>query len=371
MPNQLGIHIIGPRLGESIVLELPDGGVGVIDSFASHGGARHPVIEFLKGRFPQLSELRFFAVTHPHADHCFRCVEICDEFPPKEVWIFRPWPLGQLRDFYEALQKLGSADSVEKASNLPAGAVVHSLLKFEKQVSDRRKAKKVLYRALAWNRTIDLCSGTIAVHFLTPGESQQLSYAEDIKKSLQKITTTGKRLMAVKDLPEPKHNLASGGILIEYGKSRALLMADAEEELWDEWYESNPEAAKRQPVHFIKASHHGSKNGYHSKLYSEMADPKRTIAVVTPFKQGGVHLPSAEGVQFLKNHVQAVYCTNRNLAEVSTAVAWKSVTPHPMPRLPSVWVQQIGTKPSLVKLLASGVTNASPPAGRPPGSTLR
>jgi beta-lactamase superfamily II metal-dependent hydrolase len=357
MPGQLGIHVIGPRLGESIVLELPDGGVGVIDSYAGHRGD-HPLIGFLKGkrRFPLLTELQFFAITHPHADHCFRCAEVSDALPPKEVWIFRPWPLGQLRDFYVALQKLGSADSVEQACDLPAGSVVHSLLKFEKQFSDRRKAGKVGYKALAWGRMLSLCGGDVVIHFLTPGDERHLSYLQDLKDSLQKISKTGKRMAEAKDLTEPKHNLASGGILIQYGKSRALLMADAEKELWTEWYDSNPEAAKRQPVQFIKASHHGSENGYHSTLYSEIADPKSTIAVVTPFNQGSVHLPSADGVRLLKQHVKNVYCTNRDLAAVSTSLTWKHVVPQPRPRLPNDWLQKIGTKPSLAKLLTTAVS---------------
>jgi hypothetical protein len=50
----LTVHVLGPRLGESVILELPDGGVGVIDSFAPEGTSPHPVIDFLNQRFPRL-----------------------------------------------------------------------------------------------------------------------------------------------------------------------------------------------------------------------------------------------------------------------------------------------------------------------------
>ncbi len=35
MPDVLGIHIIGGGYGESIVLELPNGKVGVLDCFSA------------------------------------------------------------------------------------------------------------------------------------------------------------------------------------------------------------------------------------------------------------------------------------------------------------------------------------------------
>src|SRR4051812_9795296 len=80
-------------------------------------------------------------------------------------------------------------------------------------------------------------------------------------------------------------------IRVEYGNSRALLMADAEEELWDEWLGGTPDAALLKPVQFIKASHHGSKNGFQAALYAALSDRKQTVAVVTPFNQGSKHLP--------------------------------------------------------------------------------
>lgn len=359
MTNELGIHVIGPRLGESIVLQLPDGGVGVIDSYAGPKAA-HPVIAFLKRRFAGLTGLRFFAVTHPHADHCYRCAEVCAEFPPEEVWVFRPFPLGQLRNYYEAIQNLGSADSVENESGLPVGSVVHSLLKFEKQVS-QLLAAGTKYRSLEWGRTFKLCGGEVKVHFLTPGNEWQVNYSASVKHSLQKITTDGHTLRDVSGITEPRHNMASGAILIEYGISRALLMADAEQELWSEWLGGDPDPALRAPVQFIKASHHGSKNGYHAGLYAQLGDHDRTVAVVTPFNQGSKHLPRDEGINLLLPHVKDVYCTSLNAAANSTTLPWDPLVARPLPRFPSAWLLDIKSKPDLARLVV--------PAAKGPAST--
>lgn len=156
----------------------------------------------------------------------------------------------------------------------------------------------------------------------------------------------------VSDITEPRHNMASGAILLEYGKSRALLMADAEEELWCEWLSGCPDSSLRTPVQFIKAAHHGSKNGYHASLFTQFGDPNNTVAVVTPFHQGRVHLPEDEGIRLLAPHARHVYCTSRSAASSSTSFTWDLVVPRPMPPFPSAWLQRLKVKPTLSQLLA-------------------
>jgi hypothetical protein len=60
----LAVHVIGPGYGESIVLHLPDGSVGVIDTFAARHG-RPPTLGFLRSHFPPATPVRFLAVTPP------------------------------------------------------------------------------------------------------------------------------------------------------------------------------------------------------------------------------------------------------------------------------------------------------------------
>ena len=83
MPNRLGIHVIGPRYGEYVVLELPDESVAVLDSFGDRRGTS-PILAFLREHFPNLEQVEiFFGVTHPHADHCFFASELAREVPTR------------------------------------------------------------------------------------------------------------------------------------------------------------------------------------------------------------------------------------------------------------------------------------------------
>jgi hypothetical protein len=363
MAALLGIHVIGPRYGESIILQLPDGGVGVIDSFAPRRGS-HPVIAFLKSRFPSLTNLSFFAVTHPHADHCFRAAELLNSYPSREAWIFQPFPAGQVQDYYKALQNLQQTERVEAALGLPVGSVALSLLQLENRIEKLRQTG-LNFRYFSWPRNFTLCGERLNLHFLTPGDGCQNDYAVAVAKAAKAIFSDGPALTAKDQLPKPDHNLASGALLIEFGKTRALLMSDAEGPRWDAWLDSPAPEELRKPIHFIKASHHGSFNGYLKRLYDIIGDPQTTIAVMTPFAMGKEPLPTAEGVKSVRLHVRDLYCTNRTAAIKSTELTWEPVTTAPIPNLPATWASMIRRKRTLARLLVpeSGVPAS---AGHPP-----
>ena len=366
MSKQLGIHVLGPRYGESVILELPDGGVGVIDSFAARS-ADHPVITFLKRRFPRLTRLRFFGVTHPHADHCFRAADILDRFKTDEVWMFYPFPVGEILHYYKALAECGARERVEDALELPAGSVALSLLQLRQRIVQHKKKGALRWRQMAGGHPCaDFCDGSLRIHYLTPDEQSQLAYGLALADAAERIFNDGPALRAARQVPQPEHNLASGAILVEYGATRALLMADAENRLWADWLASNPPDELRQPVHFLKAAHHGSVNGYYSPLFAAVGRIDRTLAVITPFNHGRVRLPTREGVQALRGHVRDLYCTNREAAANSTGLVWNPVRSLPLPAVPELWSSMIRTNAALARLLVpeargGGTSESAPP----------
>jgi beta-lactamase superfamily II metal-dependent hydrolase len=364
MTARLGIHVIGPRYGESIILELPDGGVGVIDSFAATKGL-HPVVAFLKTRFPALNGLRFLAITHPHADHCFRVADILGQFPPEEIWVFRPFPAGQVQQYYLALKRCGARDKVEDSLGLPAGSVAISLLQLDKLMREPVRRRQLIYRPLAYNSSFNLCGGSVRIHFVTPGALSQFTYASQVEDAGRAILEDGASLVRSSNVPQPDHNLASGAILIEWGRTRALLMSDAESPRWTEWLDTEPPCELCTTVQFLKASHHGSENGYLKRLYDSVANPSVTLAVITPFNHGQVCLPSPAGVQSLRPHVRELYCTNRIAAERSTGLTWAPGPLPPLPSLPAKWAGTIRQNHLLTQLLVpeAGVPG---PVGNPP-----
>ncbi|MGL4554347.1 MAG: MBL fold metallo-hydrolase [Gemmataceae bacterium] len=350
MAGRLGIHVLGPRFGESIILELPDGGVGVIDSFAPQRGS-HPVVEFLGSARPDLKTLRFFALTHPHADHCLRSAEVIDRWRPDEVWVFDPFPAGDVQWYYDALARHGRTERVEAALALPVGTVSESLLQLDHRIRRPITAGSLRFRPMAGGQLpAHFCKRQIRVSFLTPVPERQYAYRAAVAVA-RRILADGPALRPADELPDVDHNLTSGAVLVEYGKTRALLMADAEGERWEEWLAQRPPLRLRRPVHFVKASHHGSNNGYHQPLYALVGDRATTLGVLTPFNRQARPLPTAAGVAALRPHLGALYCTNRGQAIRSTGLPWLPVSSTPPPAQPRQWGAMISRDPTLLRLL--------------------
>ena len=232
MSSRLGIHVIGPRYGECVVLELPDGTIAVVDCFADRHGIPS-LIGFLHQRFPTLTRLRFLAITHPHADHCWGASRLAREFDLDEFSIFSPFPAGLVQHYYDALKRLGTCDAVEQALELPAGAISLELLSLDERISELWRRRRLPIRYFG-PRSFTLCGGRLSIHMLIPGDKAKFVYNGQLDQAAKALLTDGPKLRASGNLPQVDHNLASGGMLIEYGQTRILLMADGEEPLWQE-----------------------------------------------------------------------------------------------------------------------------------------
>jgi hypothetical protein len=240
-------------------------------------------------------------------------------FWPSEIWVFHPFPSGQVQNYYTALARRGTRDRVEEALGLPAGSVAESLLQFHDRVRKPVREGTLRFRPLTGGQpAARFCGGRVRVSFLTPVALAQFAYADAVERCTRTILADGPSLRPVEALGAPEHNLTSGAVLVEYGRTRIVLMADAEGSLWQEWLTATPPRDLLRPVDFLKVSHHGSANGYYEPLYAALADRMRTVAVVTPFNHGSIALPSAEGVRSIQGHVRRIYCTNRELARGST-----------------------------------------------------
>ena len=87
MSDTLGINILGGGFGESIVLELPNGKVGVLDCFSARLKAAtskervesNPTLRFLVNEL-RAKSLAFLGFPHPHEDHGRGLSHLLEEF---------------------------------------------------------------------------------------------------------------------------------------------------------------------------------------------------------------------------------------------------------------------------------------------------
>ena len=97
MAGNLEIHLIGEGYGESIILQCPNGKVGVLDCFSrqlvTNRGSNtydfNPVVRFLR-RTLKVSRLAFVGFTHPHEDHGRGLSHVLKEYEGAidEIWMY-------------------------------------------------------------------------------------------------------------------------------------------------------------------------------------------------------------------------------------------------------------------------------------------
>jgi hypothetical protein len=370
----IAIHILGPGYGESIVCELPDGSLGVIDSYAARLPAgRQGVPGFLRDRFPS-RPLQFLAITHPHADHCGGLTELLD-FDIAQLWVFDGVQSLPLASYYRHLAELRERDLVEEDLHVRPGTTLDGILRLNEEINNRVEGRSPgTFAILRSGQSFLLCDGEVRITCVTPGKNSCWSYvrrlAEAGAAAVQQTVVRaggafwarvwrGFRARRSERVPQVNHNLISAALLLEHGETTLLLMADAEEPLWEEWsQEGICRAELGRGVHLLKVAHHGSANGYFAELYNLACAVRSPLAVLTPFQRSRSPLPSTPGVDHLFGHVIHALCTNRAVTEDSSGYLW-GATALPV-GLPPAWSKAIRQRPELLQLLA-------PPYGSPAG----
>lgn len=353
----LGVHVLGPGFGETIIIELPSGEVGVVDSFAARYTGP-PALEYLSQLHPAIKKLKFVALTHPHADHCMGMFRYFEKYEVEEFWHFHSFINHTCMGFFKAMHDNKTRDAVEKALDLPAGSVWLDSLRLKNALDKQGDVKP---RALVATHTFVLCNGAVTAKVITPNDQSCWRYNTILAETTESLLQDGPNFNPTWNPSGLPHNQASGSILFEYGQTRILLMADAEEDLWTDVTDEQGDNPIPK-VHFIKGAHHGSKNGYHHKIYTSAAN-KNTIIVLTPFNRNKYPLPTNDGVNLLLPHVKDVYCTNSVEACDASGLAWKCVNTRPSPAMPPEWIADCRANPQLLTLLEDQQTK-HPYSGR-------
>lgn len=349
--QEIGIHIIGPGYGETIVIELPDGKIGIVDCYAATNerGNLHPIFRFINEKLKNTS-VKFLCLTHPHADHCLGITDLAKTLIKKgkleSLLFFDEFDHIGIANYFKVCLEKDIIFDDESVKLLRTGSMAREILNFYffKEESNLKK----IY--LTPQRKIKLCdSPEVDLFVLGPLDSIRSKYRQNISSlhGLFRYTNPGKTEFEVSDKWDPKkhnHNYASPIFLIKYGDTRILLTGDAEDESWDEMLNDNvckPPIKDSLAINLIKISHHGSKNSYIDSLYHNCFCDSKGLAIITGWYNGDKMLPSAEGVDAIPETIE-VLTTCRELAKKSSGKNW--VVPKPELELEP----EISLSPSLI-----------------------
>ena len=293
----LSVHVFGGRIGESIVIELPNGEWGVVDNYTPNLNEPEssPTIRFLNEAHVQ--RLKFLCITHPHRDHYRGCSYILDRYRPDHVWIFGATTHKVL--VARVLRHLADSSNSQNPETENADEIERIFDRIQEAHSDTNRIPRLDIRILQLQQPLLELPTNPAIKFTALGASggQAIAYQQSLEAC---FTATNEFLRA--RVPSINHNLISGGILIEYGESRIILGGDIEVEAWEETMRQLP---RRLQSNLVKVSHHGSRNGFCSDLWRTFSPARQCVAVVTPYTSQG--LPSEVGLSEIGQNAARIY----------------------------------------------------------------
>jgi beta-lactamase superfamily II metal-dependent hydrolase len=385
----LGIHVIGAGFGESIVVELPNGGIGLIDCFSSSlsppspgTASLNPTLRFLRDDL-HADRLTFVAFTHPHEDHGRGLSHILDVYHDRidQVWVFPALGSIALERYFRAIRSDGLRLPGEKLCDDPPGTFYRELLRIHQAITEQclkpgtGRARLVYFSAE--RRPIDLPGG-VQAHFIAPTSVVGARYSEALSENIRNIVirdeNTPNESLIMNDQWQPddvNHNLVSAGIVLAYGSTRVVLGGDLEQPSWEAALASrrtNEKGVCPLTCRLIKVSHHGSSNGYTETLYSQhLVGRSRPIGILTPYNRHSRPLPTANGLQGITPWVSELYATNLLEAELArdedlTGLGAASTAP---PAIPASWLYLLRKNPGWQVVLHPSLTKTSEVAPPP------
>lgn len=125
----------------------------------------------------------------------------------------------------------------------------------------------------------------------------------DFLQSLESLSTDNPR-RATKIVS----NHVSVVLWIRVSEVVVLLGADLPTELWSEVVDDPVRPSDRASA--FKVAHHGSIDAYNADVWDAMITA-RPVAVVSPFRNGRIKLPTLDGARRILQHATAAYATTR------------------------------------------------------------
>ena len=233
----LRFRFLESGIGETIVIDFPDGQVGIVDAHPSPTESRPGLLEIVNGR-----DIAFTCLTHPHEDHGLGLIEVLQTQRVKEFWYsFSPvnkfvYYAGQHVEFRSPERQLAIDIDLKWAEFM--ADLLHPVAKRKIQPRSLNESCK------------PIAIGGVTVHFFAP--SQELLAFEEMR-------IDACLLNPAKPPPDPnKYSLIMG---FEFCGTLVLLGSDALRSAW-KGARSSWRNAKLPAAIVLKVPHHGAKNAF-------------------------------------------------------------------------------------------------------------
>jgi hypothetical protein len=279
--NVLEISLFGPGVGECVLVHLGGGDWLIVDSLQRRPNLLPVALEYLGFLGVEPSGIRVIVATHWDDDHVRGLFQVLQAAPNADFYCSAAF--GN-RDVRVMLDLYGGVPPKQ-------GTTAREVWEVFQLLEERGKPLKlvgpnqILYRRAATREIPD-----VIVSSLSPSHS---AVQAAIQAMISRIPHNGD-LRVFRPWRPPNHNAIV--LSVKWDTSIVLLGADLEEVNnaigWTAIVNDLNRDQGRAEV--FKVPHHGSMNAFVDRAWDELLvdDP---IAIVAPFRQGDVILPTAEG----------------------------------------------------------------------------
>ncbi len=301
--NELEISLFGPGIGECVVVHLGNGEWMVVDSCMNADRSRAVAIDYLEDLGVDVrTQLKLIVVTHWHDDHIDGVSQLVQTAKSARVAISAAF---QSKQFGEMVAIYSKTLLVERTSGVSEFECLLEEFKTRRGNSALKLGGPDFWALDGLLLHRPAASGIASVTALSPS-SQTLTDA--FARFMELMPEKGDH---PRRLPRLTPNDLSIALRIDTPGFFAVLGGDLENV-------SDPlrgwNAVITSPVRHpakgqaIKIAHHGSQNGDHPEIWSELLQPS-PLAMLTPYSRGRDPLPTEGDIQRLQSNTAQLFCT--------------------------------------------------------------
>lgn len=295
------VAVFGPGYGESIVINIPQIGWGVIDSCLKkvHNENINPALRYLKQN--NASSIAFLILSHPHKDHYEGLDQIIDEYVGRidRICYYSGDGIREYRDYLIRKEILDSPGF---------RSFSHLFKKFEEAKNKGSQIIRIAERTEILRKKI--CGeNSVEIFGLSPSAKNVEKYKKLLFEAIPKNEGD-----VFNFLTDSQHNLISAAIWCSVGNTRLILGSDVEigEDDRTGWkgIVSNIDCPNLS-ARLIKVSHHGSSNAFFEPAWEKHSGETKPVAVVTPYNKLADPLPRKTDLDLIAQYTDDIYITDK------------------------------------------------------------
>jgi len=296
--NEAEITLIGTGgYGEAVLIHLGSNNWIIVDSCVNPNTKTPLTIEYLNQIGVDCSkEVKLLICTHWHDDHISGISKALDTCKNAKFVFSKAHDRNKFLRFIAFDYKKRIIES-SNSSTLEFNKCIE-IIESRGDTILAAYSDRVLY---ANNLSTDLACQVVA---LSPSDFTMEKFDQEISTLITEFGSPSKKI------PFNKPNAKSVALFIKMGVHRAILGADLEvsDDVREGWVNIiNNSQVLDKKASLFKIPHHGSENGYHKDIWSNLLN-ENPVAKLTPYNKGK-GLPDAKMLNKYSQHTDSLYMT--------------------------------------------------------------